>query len=643
MIIKMDTNNKLILRFGIGTIEHLGIRMYKDLPSVLSELISNAYDADAELVEIHLNKNGNNQEIIIKDNGNGMSFEEINNKFLTIGRNKRLKNENSSPNKGRKVIGRKGIGKLAVFGIADIIHITSIKNNLKNEFILNLNDIKKLAFESKLDDLTTYEPKIISYNIFTDEENQTEIKLQQINRKTELKLDSLRYSIAKRFPINVDDFKIKFYENNKEIESVEEINSQTKIEIFKGQFYWKYPDEDNTDFSKRNNINGLIITSETPLKEEEKGIQLYARGKLVNKNEFYGVKITNSNAYNYMRGYFNVDFIDDFSKDLINTSRDSLLWEEEELTELRKWLQEQIKSTELKWREKRGKEGIKEATKNEDIKEWYEQLAGDRKEKAQQIFSKINQLSLPYEEKQELFFSGVLAFETLNFKDCLSELDKINVNNIEDFLKITAKLSDIEAGYYYKIVKERLSVIRKLVKSVNENALERKLQDLLAENLWLLDPSWDRAVENPNMEETIKTIINNENNNLTPEEKEARLDIRYKKTGNKHIIIELKRPKRNLNKFDLIKQVDKYDSALRKKIKFPESFEIVLLLGNPPSNIKINTEDYDKFITQIEASHTRVIYYNELINNAEKMYSEFLEKEKKANSFLEKFLKKTEF
>ena len=643
MIIKMDTNNKLILRFGIGTIEHLGIRMYKDLPSVLSELISNAYDADAELVEIHLNKNGNNQEIIVKDNGNGMSFEEINNKFLTIGRNKRLHNENSSPNKGRKVIGRKGIGKLAVFGIADIIHITSIKNNLKNEFILNLNDIKKLAFESKLDDLTTYEPKIISYNIFTDEVNQTEIKLQQINRKTELKLNSLRYSIAKRFPINVDDFKIKFYENNKEIESVEEINSQTKIEIFKGQFKWEYPDNDNTDFSKRNNINGLIITSETPLKEEEKGIQLYARGKLVNKNEFYGVKITNSNAYNYMRGYFNVDFIDDFSKDLINTSRDSLLWEEEELTELRKWLQEQIKSTELKWREKRGKEGIKEATKNEDIKEWYEQLAGDRKEKAQQIFSKINQLSLPYEEKQELFFSGVLAFETLNFKDYLSELDKINVNNIEDFLKITAKLSDIEAGYYYKIVKERLSVIRKLVKSVNENALERKLQDLLAENLWLLDPSWDRAVENPNMEETIKTIINNENNNLTPEEKEARLDIRYKKTGNKHIIIELKRPKRNLNKFDLIKQVDKYDSALRKKIKFPESFEIVLLLGNPPSNIKINTEDYDKFITQIGASHTRVIYYNELINNAEKMYSEFLEKEKKANSFLEKFLKKTEF
>ncbi len=44
---KIEKDNKLRLQFDIHTIEHLGVQMYKTLPPVLSELISNSYDADA--------------------------------------------------------------------------------------------------------------------------------------------------------------------------------------------------------------------------------------------------------------------------------------------------------------------------------------------------------------------------------------------------------------------------------------------------------------------------------------------------------------------------------------------------------------------------------------------------------------------
>ena len=43
---------ELTLTFDLRTIEHLGIQMYKTLPPVLSEMISNAYDADATIVDI---------------------------------------------------------------------------------------------------------------------------------------------------------------------------------------------------------------------------------------------------------------------------------------------------------------------------------------------------------------------------------------------------------------------------------------------------------------------------------------------------------------------------------------------------------------------------------------------------------------
>ena len=80
---------RLMMTFSPNTIEHLGIRMYSTLPPVLAELIANSYDADASLVEISLIDDQENKEIVISDNGHGMSFNDINDKFLCIGRNRR--------------------------------------------------------------------------------------------------------------------------------------------------------------------------------------------------------------------------------------------------------------------------------------------------------------------------------------------------------------------------------------------------------------------------------------------------------------------------------------------------------------------------------------------------------------------------
>lgn len=44
--------DKLIMKFDLQTIEHLGIQMYYTLPPVIAELVSNSYDADAKNVTI---------------------------------------------------------------------------------------------------------------------------------------------------------------------------------------------------------------------------------------------------------------------------------------------------------------------------------------------------------------------------------------------------------------------------------------------------------------------------------------------------------------------------------------------------------------------------------------------------------------
>ncbi|QMU66634.1 MAG: hypothetical protein GKR88_03745 [Flavobacteriaceae bacterium] len=94
------------MKFDPRTIEHLGIQMYSTLPPVIAELVSNSYDAEAEEVTIHL-FDEKEKEIIVEDNGHGMSFSEINDKFLLIGRNRReTESSQKSENNKRYVIGK---------------------------------------------------------------------------------------------------------------------------------------------------------------------------------------------------------------------------------------------------------------------------------------------------------------------------------------------------------------------------------------------------------------------------------------------------------------------------------------------------------------------------------------------------------
>lgn len=160
-------SEEFTLNYHAATIQHLGIGLYKQLPQAIAELISNSWDADSHNVKILINYR--EKIITVSDDGNGMSAQELNENFLTIARNRRLtdkindeKNETGLSKNGRKVTGKKGLGKLALFGIANTIIIDSIQNKKLNSFELNYNDIQGSSNN-------TYHPKTIHYNVQTDE------------------------------------------------------------------------------------------------------------------------------------------------------------------------------------------------------------------------------------------------------------------------------------------------------------------------------------------------------------------------------------------------------------------------------------------------------------------------------------------
>ncbi|MFZ4847161.1 ATP-binding protein [Enterococcus casseliflavus] len=75
------------MKMNQNVLNHLGINLYRNIPAVLSEIVANAWDADATKVHVKTVED----ILIIKDNGCGMDINDINNKFLTVGYQKREK------------------------------------------------------------------------------------------------------------------------------------------------------------------------------------------------------------------------------------------------------------------------------------------------------------------------------------------------------------------------------------------------------------------------------------------------------------------------------------------------------------------------------------------------------------------------
>lgn len=367
-----DNDSPLEMTFMPNTIEHLGARMYSTLPPVLAELVANSYDADASEIHIKLNDSGD-KEIVVIDNGHGMSSQDINNKFLRIGRNRRDDDQSQTSPKGRPVIGKKGLGKLSFFGIAHEIHVQTQKDNFRNSFVLDWN---KIVDYSDGEELKNYHPDVVENNVvYPGTADGTTITLKAIQRVSSFDLEAIADSLAKIFILD-PSFKV-FISHNGGQEIL--IENDRKYSSLNKEFEWKIPQDINleSDYQKASQVKGHLIATKTPIspKTNMRGITLFSRKKLVNLPEYFSDS-TSSHFFSYLTGWLEVDFIDELDEDVIETNRQSLNWDNEDMVALRKYLQSLIRWLERDWRKKRSslqEKKIEEKT-GMKISEWKDQL-----------------------------------------------------------------------------------------------------------------------------------------------------------------------------------------------------------------------------------------------------------------------------
>ncbi|MFC0416749.1 ATP-binding protein [Cytobacillus solani] len=191
----MESNsNEIYFNFSFYALNLLGKQMYTNKWSAISELVANGLDAGAKTVRIYINSiDKKNSTIEIFDDGSGMSYSDLLNKYALIGRNKREAGENLSD----KVKGRKGVGKLAGLYLSKKYYIVTKKDGVESSWVLDSTNVKASDIP-KLDKIRNEDVAIDNEYIWSNYQHGTLIKLTNVDMTNfaEKKLEGLKSRIA---------------------------------------------------------------------------------------------------------------------------------------------------------------------------------------------------------------------------------------------------------------------------------------------------------------------------------------------------------------------------------------------------------------------------------------------------------------
>ncbi len=136
---KKNKIDPISFQIDAGLIDRLGRELVGRAETAVSELVKNAYDADATNVEVNfIDSYDEGGTLIINDNGLGMTLEQLKNGFMTISSTDKIHNPKSERFQRSKA-GRKGIGRFATQRLGKKLTIITQTLDAKQAIKLTIN------------------------------------------------------------------------------------------------------------------------------------------------------------------------------------------------------------------------------------------------------------------------------------------------------------------------------------------------------------------------------------------------------------------------------------------------------------------------------------------------------------------------
>jgi hypothetical protein len=494
-----EEEKPLQLLFGGSLVEQLGAQLYPSATATVAELISNAWDADAKHVWVMMPFDDWGEDAVIEvvDDGHGMNREQVRH-YLIVGRKRRLADHGRSEG-GRKIHGRKGLGKLAAFGTAGLLECTTKRK-----------DGAIICFEMDYDAIRGEDPdkpypvkEIEDPDPLTDPdtgkelEHGTRIRLSKLRQKRRLTEEQFFMSMSRRFAVDEHEMKVKINDDS--------------LGRFTYPVQFRFP-RDGMPEGVTMDAAGWAVDSvagqpvrwwmgftDKPLDEEGvQGISVLARGKMAQRPfKFEKVQGTTGQlGQEYLVGEVEADWLDvgdDIEDDLIQSNRDQLQLEDQRLQDLLDWGQRRLRWALNKRNVLRREKAIRDYEASEEIEQLLERFTPNERKRFLAIAHTASGLpEIDEGDVLKLMREIVNAREDQVVRELMERIEAEDDAFQDRMWGLVAEFGLIDARRTYSIIEARLTTIEQLERALKDGAREvPDIHDIIIKNSWLLDPRWD--------------------------------------------------------------------------------------------------------------------------------------------------------
>lgn len=678
------------------TVDKLGVKLYDRVSAVIAELVANSYDADATEVtveapmdELLASKSGGrlidkNFAIVVRDNGSGMTPEEVNAFYLKVGAERRNDPRRGDTSKKfkRKVMGRKGVGKLAPFGVCQRIEVISSggdptmgrdEHGVQKKGFLTAHlvlDRSKIMHDTD----EPYHPLVGELDGKVQPSSGTQLRLTVFDHRRVPAIADFERQLSQRFGLSTVNWKIILRDSNKtatdsdysrEVGAFQVKTMDGSLVTLKerktpsGDVKYQAIDENNKQLSDLEAgfhydgrfypVTGWVAYSDKPYKDDlMAGVRIYCRHKIAAQSRVFNMRAGFTGEHDvrsYLVGELHADWLDE-EEDLIRTDRQDILWSHELGQAFEAWGQQLVKKIGAMTREPRRKKAWVLFEERSDIhnvvqKAFPNESQKDIRNNTIEIAKIMAQSTREEDLKDDEHVAAMVELSLLlgphvtldkKLREAAESTDA-PLAVISGILK-TARLAEL-AGFG-KIADDRVKVI-KTVETLKDNpdTLESAFQELITNAPWLVNPTWSPIAANQTFEtlreEFAKFFKKKTGTDLILDDfsdSARRADFVLSSQDNAIQIIEIKKPGHSLQN-DEMERIQKYIDLMDEFLGMPGHAEFkaafpeyhVTLVCDKTSLKGVHKSAFDKFKKDKLLEH---ITWTTFLLRTRKMHEEFL-------------------
>lgn len=505
-------------------LDHLGIAAYNSVKKCLAELVANAYDADATRVDIGMpDVLDENAVIQVEDNGLGMSPADVDQHYLLVGRDRRREEGERSP-AGRLIIGSKGIGKLAGFGIASRVDVTTWKDHVQSQVTLD-----RRAFDD-FNTLSLCEIPIRSAR--TERSTGTSIRLSLLGSNLDLpETDNLRKHLYKSLP-QKPDFRI--FVNGIEC-------SAADVPGERHDFLEEIP--------SLGPVSGFYII--TASRQSAPGLAVRVRDRVVTEPSLFGLDTKSHGFFTAEKviGELNADFLDPENatdggrRDLINTSRDGFLEDSPEVKKLEAWagdfLKHVVQGVDTEEQKRRTNALLSRPEISQRLGQMPPHVRATARKVVAAVIAKLR--NVEEDEAAALIEWIVRYYESNVLRELVKAIVAADVGDVQRLSDLIHEWGVKQVNDVVALIREQIDIIAKLEELIgSDRAREIEVHKLIESNLWLVR----EGLELWSSDKPLKTLLDGEIDRLYEDKRALRPDLvcRSRAEGHEAVILEFKKP-----------------------------------------------------------------------------------------------------